>query len=181
MKIYTKRGDDGTSGLFLGGRVSKHEARPEAYGTVDEAVAALGLARARADDRLNERLLQLQRDLFVVSAELATNPENRPRLEDGVSRATGAMVNRIEEWIDEVVADVGMPTSFVVPGGNPIAAALDFARTVIRRAERRCVALAETGGLEGSLVVPYLNRLADYVYMLERSVEAEWVPSKEQQ
>ena len=181
MKIYTKRGDDGTTGLYLGGRVSKHDLGPEAYGTVDESVPALGVARAHSSGPLAERLLELQRDLFVVAAELATEPTNRHKLEDGTSRATEAMVTRVETWIDEVVAEVGMPKSFVVPGGNVVAGALDLARTVVRRAERRCVGLADTGDLPSSYVVPYLNRLADYIYMLARAAESEWVPSKEQE
>lgn len=178
MKIYTKKGDDGTTGLFYGGRVDKDAAGPEAYGTVDEAVAALGVARAAADDRMSAELLRIQRELFVVAAELATAPENRAKLDDGVSRVTAAMVADLEVAIDRVVDEVGMPTEFVVPGGNQAAAAIDVARTVLRRAERRAVSYASAGGLEGSQVVPYLNRLADYLYMLARAAEGEWVPSR---
>lgn len=178
MKIYTKKGDDGTTGLFYGGRVSKDAAGPEAYGTVDEAVAALGVARAAASGEMADEVLRLQRELFVVAAELATAPANRTKLEDGVSRVTPAMVANLETAIDEVVAEVGMPTEFIVPGGNPVAGAIDVARTVVRRAERRSVAYADEGGLEASQVVPYLNRLADYLYMLGRAAEGEWVPSR---
>ncbi|MGH8937363.1 MAG: cob(I)yrinic acid a,c-diamide adenosyltransferase [Acidimicrobiia bacterium] len=175
MKIYTKRGDDGTTGLLYGGRVSKGDPAPEAYGSVDEAVAALGLARAEASGEVAEHLLAVQRDLFVVGAELATAPENRAKLEAEVSLVTGAMVERLEGWIDELEAEVGMPRQFVVPGQARLPAALDFARTVIRRAERRVV---ELGDPAESQVVPYLNRLADYVYMLARAAESEWQPSR---
>ncbi|MDP8959703.1 MAG: cob(I)yrinic acid a,c-diamide adenosyltransferase [Actinomycetota bacterium] len=178
MKVYTKKGDDGTTGLFYGGRTSKADLAPEAYGTVDEAVATLGLARAEAAGELAERLLALQRDLFVVAAELATGPENRHKLEEGVSRPTVEMVARLEGWIDEVEAEVGLPREFVVPGQARLPATLDLARTVIRRAERRAVDCATAGMLEGSQVIPYLNRLGDYVYMLARAAEGEWQPSR---
>ena len=178
MDIYTKKGDDGTTGLFYGGRVWKDDPAPEAYGSVDEAVAVLATARALADDDLAEVLLQVQRELFVVAAELATAPENRHKLEPGVSRVTEEMVLRLETWIDEIVADIGQPTEFIVPGDNPLSAALDHARTVVRRAERRCLTYARSGGLEDSEVIGYLNRLADYVYSLVRATESEWKPSR---
>jgi cob(I)alamin adenosyltransferase len=176
MRIYTRRGDDGTTGLFYGGRVSKNSGGPEAYGTVDEAVSFLGVARAHGHGETADAILAVQRDLFVVAAELATDPANRDRLEPGVSRVEAAMIDRLEERIDEIEATVGMPTEFVVPGGDPVAASLDVARTVVRRAERAAV-----GHLPGdavSLVVPYLNRLADYLYMLARAVEREWTPTR---
>ena len=178
MRIYTKKGDDGTTGLFYGGRVSKSDLGPEAYGTVDEAVSALGAARAIADDTMGEEILRIQRELFVVGAELATAPERRDQLEDGISRVTSEMVATLELAIDRVVDEVGTPTEFVVPGGTPTAAALDVARTVVRRAERRAVSYADSGALDGSSVVPYLNRLADYLYMLARAAERDWTPSR---
>ncbi len=178
MDVYTKKGDDGTTGLFYGGRVGKDDPAPEAYGAVDEAVAALGAARAEAPADVGERILELQRQLFVVAAELATNPDKRDNLVDGTSRVTADMVTQLEAWIDEVVADVGLPDQFVVPGSDRFAAMLDVARAVIRRAERRAVAYARTGGLGDSQVVPYLNRLADYAYMLVRAAEHEWEPSR---
>ncbi len=178
MDIYTKKGDDGTTGLFYGGRVWKDDPAPEAYGAVDEAVAVLATARAVADDDLAGVLLQVQRELFVVAAELATAPENRHKLEPGVSRVTEEMVLRLETWIDEIVADIGQPTEFIVPGDNPLSAALDLARTVVRRAERRCLTYARSGGLKDSEVIRYLNRLADYVYSLVRATESEWKPSR---
>lgn len=178
MKIYTKKGDDGSTGLFYGGRVSKASAGPEAYGTVDEAVSALGVARAQAEPPFSTAILEAQRQLFVVAAELATGVESRHKLVDGVSRVTETMISSLEVLIDELEADVGMPTEFVVPGGSTVAAALDVARTVVRRAERRSVAFAAAGGLDGSHVVAYLNRLADYVYMLARAAEGQWTPSR---
>jgi cob(I)alamin adenosyltransferase len=171
MRIYTRRGDDGTTGLFHGGRVSKDATGPEAYGTVDEAVSALGVARALAPDGPSADLLRVQRDLFVVAAELATDPGRTDRLEPGVSRVDREMVDRLEVAIDEIVDATGMPTGFVVPGGDELSAAIDVARTVVRRAERRSV--THLGGEATSLVVPYLNRLADYLYMFARAVERE--------
>ena len=181
MDIYTRKGDDGTTGLFYGGRVSKGSGGPEAYGTVDEAVAALGVARALVVGDFAEAILARQRELFVVGAELATAPSNRHKLKNEISRVTASMVDRLETAIDEIVADVGMPTEFVVPGGNPAAAAVDVARTVVRRAERRSVELADVGELDGSEVVRYLNRLADYLYMLARAIEGDWTPSRQQE
>ncbi len=178
MRIYTRKGDDGTTGLFYGGRVWKDDLAPEAYGAVDEAVAVLATARAEASGHLAQVLLDLQRDLFVVAAELATAPGNRHKLEGDVSLVTPAMVDRLESMIDEVVEDIGQPTGFVVPGEAPLPAALDHARAVVRRAERRCVAYARTGGLDESHVIPYLNRLADYLYTLVRATETEWKPSR---
>lgn len=174
MKIYTKKGDDGTTGLLFGGRVSKDDQAPEAYGAVDELVAALGVARSSADPDLAEELLRVQRDLFVVAAEVATASPNRPKLQAGVSLVTAEMVEVLETKIDTVVDEVGMPTEFVVPGQTPLAASLDVARTVARRAERRVVAHARSGALQDSRVLPYLNRLADYLYMLARATESEW-------
>lgn len=174
MKIYTGGGDDGTTGLYYGGRVPKDDVGPEAYGTVDEAVAALGVARSIADPATASRLIDLQRQLFVVGAELATAAGNRHKLEAGVSLVTDEMVAALEGRIDTITGESGVPTEFVVPGGNSLAAALDMARAVCRRAERRAVeALA---AIEGSFVVPYLNRLADLLYMEARAAESEWQP-----
>ena len=172
MKIYTRKGDDGSTGLFYGGRVAKDETGPEAYGTVDEATSAIGVARAKASDGLAVALLEIQREMFVVGAELATGTENRSKLEPGVSRVTQEMVEGLESRIDEVVEAVGMPTEFVVPGGNPLAAALDVARTVVRRAERRSVTHVRAHAIGDSSVVPYLNRLADYLYIAARPMHA---------
>ncbi len=182
MKIYTKKGDDGTTGLFYGGRVPKDGTGPTAYGTTDEAVAALGVARALAladDVPVAATLLRLQRELFIVGAELATAPENHAKLSPGVSRVEEAMVVELEAAIDEIVERRGMPTEFVVPGANPLAAAIDVARTVVRRAERETVTHVRTVGMTGSLAVPYLNRLADYLWIAARDAEDEWTSSRD--
>jgi cob(I)alamin adenosyltransferase len=169
-RIYTKTGDDGTTGLLYGGRVPKSDRATDAYGTVDEAVAAIGLARAWCDDAtLADELLTLQRELFVVGADLATNPAERAKLEAGVSLVTGEMTRRIEERIDAHVARRPLPDVFVVPGANPVSAAIDLARAVIRRAERLTVALAEEGRETNGEVRRYLNRLSDLLFVLARS------------
>jgi cob(I)alamin adenosyltransferase len=181
MKVYTRTGDDGTTGLLYGGRVGKDEVGPEAYGAVDEAVSALGLARAELepDSELHELLVQLQRELFVVGAELATAPENRHKLKPEVSLVTVEMVTRLEPIIDDITGRFDAPTEFVLPGQNRIAATLDFARTVIRRAERVTVAATRVGWIGAeSQVVPYLNRLADLVYTLSRWQEGDFRPSR---
>jgi cob(I)alamin adenosyltransferase len=180
VNIYTRTGDDGTTGLFHGGRVRKDQAGPEAYGAVDEAVSALGVARSIASADLGERIVEVQRELFVVGAELATGPENRVKLRDGVSRVTDVMVRRIEDRIDAVVGETGLPAGFVVPGGTPAAAALDLARSIVRRAERRAVTALEASGVDDSRVVVYLNRLADYLYVMARAAEGTWLPSREE-
>jgi cob(I)alamin adenosyltransferase len=183
--VATGRGDDGTTGLLYGGeRISKDDARTEAYGTVDEAVAALGLARAELGMKavygvltpslggLGELVLRLQRDLFVVGAELATNPDARDRLEDERTRVSRAMVDDVGVVLAEVEAAIQMPREFVVPGETRTSASLELARTVLRRAERRCVTLVRTGVLPAdSLVVPYLNRVADLLWVLARATE----------
>lgn len=187
MRIYTKKGDDGTTGLLFGGdRVSKADVRTDAYGTTDEAISALGLARAaignatdRTEARLDELILRLQRELFVVGAELATHLENRDRLTDGVSRVTPEMVAVLEGEIDDLETMVEQPKEFVLPGESMTGAALDLARTTIRRAERRCVALAADGGLPDSQVLPYLNRLADLLFVMARAADGGFRPVRE--
>jgi cob(I)alamin adenosyltransferase len=184
MRIYTRKGDGGSTGLLFGGaRVSKADLRTDAYGTTDEAVSALGIARAsigaatdRTEATLAALLLRLQRELFVVGAELATHVDRRERLTDGVSRVTADMVASLEGEIDELETLVEQPKEFVVPGETPTGAALDLARTTVRRAERRCVALADGGGLPDSHVVPYLNRLADLLFVMARAADGGFRP-----
>jgi cob(I)alamin adenosyltransferase len=181
MKVYTKTGDDGTTGLFYGGRASKDDVGPEAYGTVDETVSVLGLARAECDrgSELHELLVRLQRELFVVGAELATAPENRTKLSDGTTRVTGAMVEALEPIIDDITTRFEQPTEFVLPGENRLGAALDLARAVARRAERATVAATRAQWLEPtSCVVPYLNRLADLLWVLARWQEGQSLPMR---
>jgi cob(I)alamin adenosyltransferase len=178
MKVYTRKGDDGTTGLLFGGRTGKDSAGPAAYGEVDEAVSALGLARAESEagSELHELIVRLQRELFVVGAEMATAPENRSKLTPGVSLVTAEMVSALEPIIDDITARYDPPKEFVLPGENRVAAALDLARTVVRRAERAAVAAVHDGWLAGSACVAYLNRLADLVYTLARWQEGEFRP-----
>jgi cob(I)alamin adenosyltransferase len=177
-RIYTKTGDDGTTGLLYGGRVAKNDLVTEAYGTTDEAVAVLGLARSLSgDDALAADLLTLQRELFVVGADLATNPDKRDRLEPEVSLVTPTMVARLERRIDDLVADRPLQDAFVVPGANPASAALDVARSVIRRAERRVVELQAAGREVNPDVRHYLNRLSDLVFVLARWEAGETEPA----
>jgi cob(I)alamin adenosyltransferase len=181
-RIYTRQGDDGTTGLLYGGRVGKDTAGPDAYGAVDEAVSALGLARAEVErgSELDDIVIALQRELFVAGAELATAPENRTKLEPGVSLVTSDMVAALEPTIDRITARYEAPTEFVLPGENRPAAALDLARTVVRRAERQAVAATHAGWLGAeSQVVPYLNRLADLVYTLARWQEGHFRPVRQ--
>jgi cob(I)alamin adenosyltransferase len=170
MKIYTRKGDDGTTGLWYGGRVPKFDGRPEAYGSVDEAASALGLCRPAAErgSELYEDVLRIQRELFVAGAELATAPEAAERLEPGVSKVTGEMVHRLEADIDRYMERVDLPPKFVIPGGTELSARLDVARAVVRRAERRVSALRHEGDLDDDTVLRYLNRASDALYAMAR-------------
>ena len=170
VKIYTRKGDDGTTGLWYGGRVAKSDARPEAYGSVDEAASELGLCRiaARDNQELYDDILRIQNELFVAGAELATAPEAAQRLEDGVSKVTPEMVERLEADIDRYMERVDLPPKFVIPGGTELSARLDVARTAIRRAERRVSAMRESGQLADDTVLRYLNRASDAVYAMAR-------------
>jgi cob(I)alamin adenosyltransferase len=182
--VATTKGDDGTTGLLYGGaRVQKDDPRTEAYGTIDEAVAALGLARASLGAKrrvgtlspslggLGDLILRFQRELFVVGAELATNPEAWDRLEDARTRVSRAMVDDVETVLVELERQIEMPREFVVPGETPTSAALELARTILRRAERRAVGLRRDGLVPGEHLVPYLNRLADLIWVLARAAE----------
>jgi cob(I)alamin adenosyltransferase len=170
VKIYTRKGDDGTTGLWYGGRVEKSAGRPEAYGSVDEAASALGLCRAACErgSELYDDILRLQNELFVAGAELATAPEAADRLEPGVSKVTGDMVDRLEADIDRYMERVDLPPKFVIPGGTELSARLDVARAALRRAERRVSALKHAGELADETVLTYLNRASDAVYAMAR-------------
>ena len=172
-RIYTRGGDDGTTGLLYGGRISKSDPLAEAYGSVDETVAALGVARALADPDLAGTILALQRELFAVAADLATNPAQREKLEPGVSLATSDMVDALERRIDEETARHPLANEFIVPGANPLSAALDVARVACRRAERRAVELGERGHALNPETIRYLNRLSDLLFVLARSAGGE--------
>ncbi|MGH8929090.1 MAG: cob(I)yrinic acid a,c-diamide adenosyltransferase [Egibacteraceae bacterium] len=173
MKVYTKRGDDGTTGLLYGGRVDKDDLRTRAYGTTDEAVSALGMARAQlAGGEWHDAVLIVQRELFVVGAQLATHTDHWDRLIDEVSRTTREMADRLEERIDALTERFPLPQEFVVPGQSTAGAAIDLARTIVRRAEREVVAMRRAGLLPDETPLRYLNRLSDYLFVLARSVES---------
>jgi cob(I)alamin adenosyltransferase len=176
-KVYTRKGDDGTTGLLYGGRVRKDSELPTAYGAVDEAQAVLGLVRAEAgaDPELAGVIVSIERDLYVLMAELATRPENRGKLTPGTTAVTAAMVERLEHQIDTISERFEPPTEFVVPGETKVAALLDVARTVARRAERHALVAAP----EPSLVVTYLNRLSDLLWTLARWQEGHSLPSRQ--
>jgi cob(I)alamin adenosyltransferase len=169
VKIYTRDGDDGTTGLYFGGRIAKSAEPNEVNGAVDEAQAMLGWARSLCEpsSRLNELLISIERDLWILMAEVATLPKNRHKLTAEQSLVTTEMVTRLEEQIDSLSEETAMPKEFVVPGENPLSAALDVARTVVRRAER----IAVVYPLEDSFVVAYLNRLSDLVWTMARWAE----------
>jgi len=169
LKIYTRTGDDGTTGLLYGGRVRKDAPIMQVTGTVDEAQAAMGMARAEAEpgSELDELLTRLERELYVLMAEVTTDPSHRSKLVAGTTLVTEAMVDALEEQIDRLIATVEMPTEFVVPGANRASAALDVSRTIVRRAERLLV----SDPIEGSLVGRYLNRLSDLLWALARWTE----------
>ncbi|MFN8519231.1 MAG: cob(I)yrinic acid a,c-diamide adenosyltransferase [Chloroflexota bacterium] len=176
--VATGAGDDGTTGLLYGGRVAKDSLAVEAYGTIDETVAALGLARAELGDlpaeglaELSPLLLRLQRELFVAGAELATGAGSVDRLRDGVTRVDEPMLLAVEADLATWEARVTMPREFVVPGATRLSAALELARVTARRAERRVVALEHAGHPLGRWIVPWVNRLADLLWVLARAAE----------
>jgi cob(I)alamin adenosyltransferase len=182
--VATKKGDDGTTGLLFGGdRIPKDDLRTEAYGTLDETVAALGLARAELDARrrlgalppalaeIEPLVLRIQRELFVAGAELAANPVAWDRLQDGTTRVSAAMVSGVEAVLADYEARIAFPKEFVVAGETRTSAALELARTIVRRAERRAVTLDRAGLVPGPYLLPYLNRLADLLWVLARAAE----------
>ena len=176
VKIYTKKGDDGTTSLWYGGRVAKSDARTEAYGSIDEAGSALGVARSMcssADAEIARDVLRVQTELFVAGAELATAPESSERLEDTVSRVTDEMVDSLDAEIDRYMDRVSLPPKFVIPGGTALSAQLDLARAVLRRAERRVVDLKLSDGLASDAVLRYLNRASDLVYAMARFADTD--------
>lgn len=173
-RVYTKYGDQGETSLLYGGRVSKASPHTEAYGITDEAVSLMGLARALTDDdRVKDILRDRQRELFTVAAELATDPEKYDLFQQHFQPITPEMVENMETVIDELETHFERPNVFILPGGTPSSAAMDAARTVIRTAERRVVALAEVGGLTNDLILAYLNRLGDLLFVLARYHDRE--------
>ncbi len=185
MRIYTRKGDGGTTGLLFGGeRISKADPRAQAYGTTDEAVSMLGLARAalgpgtdKVSSDLADLIIRLQRELFVVGAELATHADRRGRLEPEHTLVTVEMITALEREIDALEARHPLPAEFVVPGESLAGAAIDVARSVVRRAERGAVALKESGALPAdSHVLAYLNRLADLLFVMARAADGGYRP-----
>jgi cob(I)alamin adenosyltransferase len=170
MKLYTKTGDDGTTGLFGGVRVAKASPRVEGYGTVDETNAAIGVARSlRPAAAIDTVLARVQEDLFVLGAELACAPGRESKL--GLRLLDDSDIGRLESAIDEADGACAPLRSFVLPAGAPAASALHFARTVCRRAERAIIAI-DDGAPRAALVV-YLNRLSDLLFALARRANAE--------
>ncbi|MGH7162746.1 MAG: cob(I)yrinic acid a,c-diamide adenosyltransferase [Planctomycetota bacterium] len=171
MRIYTRGGDGGETGLFGGGRVPKDDPRVEAYGAVDELNALLGVARAAAlPGDLEALAARLQDELFVVGADLAT-PASSAAREGRVVRLPAGAAGALEGEIDRLEAELAPLTTFILPGGSAAGAALHLARTVCRRAERRVTALARSGGVS-SPVLPYLNRLSDLLFVMARAANA---------
>ena len=173
-KLYTKFGDKGETSLLYGGRVSKNDLHTEAYGITDEAVSAMGLARATTDDpRVKDVLRDLQRELFTIAAELATEPDKYELFQQHFQPVTLEMVENLEATIDALEEDVEMPKVFILPGGSPASAAIDLARCIIRTAERRVVALREAGKLTNDLIITYLNRIGDLLFVVARYQDRE--------
>lgn len=176
-RIYTRGGDQGRTSLGDGTRVAKHALRVETYGTVDEANATLGLARLHTTGPADAMLARIQNDLFDLGADLCRPGDGS----DGKLRIAPVQVERLEQEIDAMNADLPELRSFILPGGTPAAAALHLARTVVRRAERHAVALAEQETISPE-AVKYLNRLSDHLFVLARVVndggaqDVLWVP-----
>lgn len=178
MSIATRTGDHGTTGLMYNRRVSKSHPRVEAYGTVDELNAALGLARGSTVHAfVRDRLLPIQRDLVTVMGELATAVDDLPRYAaDGYPRVTPDLIDKLDVWVAEIEAQHVTFRGWATPGNTPDAAALDLARTTARRAERRVCALEEADQLRNGDIVIYLNRLSDLLWLLARWVEHQAEP-----
>ena len=173
-RVYTKFGDMGETSLLYGGRVSKNNPHSEAYGVPDEAVSAMGLARAMPEDqRVKATLRDLQRELFTIAAELATDPEKYELYQEHFSPVTVEMVENLENIIDSLEQGVEMPKVFILPGGSPASAGIDMARCIIRTSERRVVALREAGLITNDLIIAYLNRLGDLLFVLARYEDRE--------
>ena len=179
MKIYTKKGDNGDTSLLYGAGVSKDDIAPEAYGSVDELVASLGLIRAESKlpTDVKDTILRIQRELFIVAAELATDKSKRKKLSEGKTLVTEEMIVNLEKDIDNLTEKNGLPNFFVVPGENIISAKLDWSRVISRRAERKCVTWYKTLDMSESKVLIYLNRLSDLLWMMARDFEKDWTPS----
>ena len=171
VKIYTRKGDDGTTGLWYGGRVPKSDLHTSAYGDVDEAISCIALARADSKEgfpTLSADLLEMQRCMFIGCAQLATAPESFDKLEPGVTLIVAEMVEALEQRIDWYKERVNLPPKFIIPGGTRLSAELDIARTVVRRAERSVVALHLSEPLPDPQVLHFLNRSSDLLFVMAR-------------
>ena len=175
-RLWTGKGDDGTTGLLYGGRAPKSSPRLDAVGAADEAQAAIGLARAEVGggSELDVILTAVCRDLWVLMAELATAPEHRDRLAEGQTLVTAEMITTVEQVIVDISSRFDLPSEFVVPGQDRTSALLDVARTVVRRAERA----AQPVVADGSQALPYLNRLSSLLWILARWAEDEALPTR---
>ena len=175
MKVYTRRGDAGTTGMLGGVRVSKHDPRVEAYGAVDELNAHLGLALAlhRGDVPSPARTRRLQEDLFIIGARLAAADPAKALAKGVIPVFPPERIVELEEWIDELESRLPPLDAFLLPGGSPVGAQLHVARTVCRRAERGISRLLEDQPDLGELILPYLNRLSDLLFMLARAANQE--------
>ena len=170
-KVTTGTGDTGYTGLLGAERVAKYDPRPDTFGTVDEATSALGMARAMTrDPQVKKIIYDVQNELYYLMAELATTPENYEKMG---FRMTAEHVHRLEQVEESLKREVEIPNKFIVPGDSPDGAALDLARTIIRRAERMAVKLLHDGVIENGEVVRYLNRLSDLVFILARYIEVK--------
>jgi len=166
-KTFNKRGDKGETSLLFGPRVPKSDPHCEAYGTIDEAVAILGMARASSvHQKVKDILLGVQKDLFVLSGELAALPEAYDRLAEKFQVISERDVQRLEDLINEIEREVKMPEAFVIPGDSFASATIHLARATVRRAERRVVSLDQKGQVPNKEVLKYLNRLADLLFTL---------------
>lgn len=170
-KVTTGTGDSGYTGLLGEQRVPKYDPRPDTFGTVDEATSALGLARATTQEqKVKDIIYQIQQELYLLMGELATPPENYEKM--GL-HMTSEHVQRLEQMEEALKGEVEIPNKFIIPGDTPDGAALDLARTIIRRAERMAVKLLHDGVIQNGEVVRYLNRLSDLVFILARYVEVK--------
>jgi cob(I)alamin adenosyltransferase len=173
MRTFNKKGDTGETSLLYGQRVAKDALRCEAYGTLDEAISGLGIARhSVSKPRTKEIILKIQQELFKVNAELATMCDDHDRLASQFGIINDGMVAELEKIINELEAQVELPRAFIIPGANPGSAWLDLIRTIVRRAERRVVSMRRNNEIKNDAILSYLNRLADLLFMLARFEES---------
>lgn len=174
MKTFNKKGDKGQTSLLFGKRVPKSDLHCEAYGTIDEAISSLGVARNLVKKaKTRQTILKVQKELFTVNGELATRCEDYQKLAAQFKVVTPEMADELEREIVKLEGEVEMPRAFVIPGANPASAALDVSRAIVRRAERRLVALKEQGEIKNEAILQYINRLADLLFILARYEESQ--------